>query len=283
MSAFSKGFKELLARMTDVLKAALFPAKCLICGSFFHCQNYKSRRLIDETYLASAKPVVFERLMAPFLCQICVTGFLPIESPFCSNCGIMFKSRQGENHLCGDCLTTPKRFQIARATGIYDHALMEVIHLLKYKGKIQLGRPLGMFLFSAFNSLWNKKSIDRVVPVPLHIKRLRMRGFNQAFHLVRDWASIAETMNINLPHNFIDRHLLVRTRQTEPQIGLGRKERIANIKNAFKIRNTANITGKRILLVDDVYTTGVTVDECAKVLLKGGARQVDVLTLARSM
>ncbi len=122
-----------------------------------------------------------------------------------------------------------------------------------------------------------------IVPVPLHVKKLRMRGFNPSFLLVKDWIRIAKFLHVEIPDIPIDINVLERKRWTEPQTGLRRKERLANIKNAFHIRNGSKITGKRILVVDDVYTTGATVNECAKVLLKGGAGQVDVITLARAV
>jgi len=160
---------------------------------------------------------------------------------------------------------------------------MAVIHCFKYKGKIQLARPLGTLLFAAFISFWDKMSIDLIVPVPLHAKKLRIRGFNPSFLLVKDWVRILELLSGRLPDIQVDINVLAREKWTEPQTGLGRKERLANIKNAFNISDGSKITGKKILLVDDVYTTGATVNECAKVLLKGGAGHVDVLTLARSM
>jgi len=282
------GFKDLMIRMADVLKAVFFPAKCLACRSFFNPEAKQGGRLFenyfqDEPFFNSSKKAIFEGLMTPFLCSICSADFLPVESPFCSGCGIMFKSREGEDHFCGECLGSPKRFNIARAPGIYDHALLEAIHLLKYRGKIQLARPLGMLLFFSFIALWDEKSIDVVIPVPLHVKRLKKRGFNQSFLLVKDWGSFAKAIDIGLSHMHIESHLLIRNRWTEPQTGLDRKKRKANIKNAFRIRDAEKLNGKRVLLVDDVYTTGATVDECSKVLLSSGAGQVDVLTLARAM
>ena len=146
------GFKESMTRTADALKAAFFPAKCLACRSFFNPEAKQGRHLFknccqDESLFVSSKKVIFEGLMAPFLCTTCSANFLPVESPFCTRCGIMFKSREGEDHFCGECLGSPKKFNIARAPGVYDHALLEVIHLLKYRGKIQLARPLGMLLF----------------------------------------------------------------------------------------------------------------------------------------
>ena len=160
---------------------------------------------------------------------------------------------------------------------------MAVIHCFKYKGKTQLSRPLGALLFAVFINFWDKMSMDLIVPVPLHGKKLRRRGFNPSFLLVKDWMRIAEFLHVKIPDIPIAINVLERKRWTEPQTGLGRKERLANVKNAFNMKNGMKIKGKRILLVDDVYTTGATVNECAKVLLKGGAGQVDVLTLARAV
>ena len=295
---------KMLIRITKAFKQAIFPIRCLVCGSFFHPEQHRagdlgtlvpganssiiSRGVIEKTVLSTdysldKTPKVFEKLMFPFLCPTCLSEFLPVESPKCSRCGIVFISRQGEDHVCGECIASQKRFQIARSAGVYKYTLMAVIHCLKYKGKIQLARPLGALLFAAFLRFWDKKSVDVIVPVPLHAKKLRMRGFNPSFLLVKNWARIAESSNSKLPDIPVEINVLERRRWTEPQTGLGRKERLANIKNAFKISDYSKIAGKKILLVDDVYTTGATVNECAKVLLKGGAGHVDVLTLARSM
>ena len=280
--------KKLINRTADALKSAIFPAKCLACRSLFHPETKHCGHLLenccqDEFNFISSGKTMFEGLMAPFLCTRCSVGFLPVESPLCSGCGIMFKSREGEDHFCGECLKSPKRFSIARASGIYDHALLAAIHLLKYRGQIQLAKPLGMLLFFSFIHLWNEMPVDVVIPVPLHVKRLRKRGFNQSFLLVKDWGLYAKAIDPRLEQVHIEKHLLTRFRWTEPQTGLDRKKRQSNIKNAFKIRDAEKLNGKHVLLVDDVYTTGATADECAKVLLGAGAGQVDVLTLARAV
>ncbi|MBW1958329.1 MAG: ComF family protein [Deltaproteobacteria bacterium] len=296
----------MLIHIAKAFKKALFPTRCLVCGSFFHSIEHNIcdvkpgptdadrsnlvQEFIKKIVSTSARDIyyldnihnVFNKLMAHFLCPNCTSGFLPVESPKCSRCGMMFKSREGKDHICGECLDSPKRFQMARSAGIYKDTLMAVIHCFKYKGKIQLSRPLGTLLFAAFVSFWDKMNIDLIVPVPLHSKKLRMRGFNPSFLLVKDWVSIAKFLNVRLPDIPVNIDVLTRRRWTEPQTGLGRKERLANIKNAFNINNDSKIAGKRILLVDDVYTTGATVNECSKVLLKGGAGRVDVLTLARA-
>ena len=302
---------SVLNRVGGVLKEVLFPTQCLVCRSFFHgdmqqCINLKIllRRfknlgpdtgvpsILDHNNCVSAEQTNncqgnfqknFTTLMSPILCTTCSATFLPVESPICSKCGIVFKSRQGENRVCGDCIEAPKKYGMARSAGVYDQVLMSAIHCLKYKGKIQLTRPLGALLFNAFIRYWDKKRIDIVVPVPLHERKLRIRGFNPSFLLVRNWPRIFEMLNGQMPVIPVDKDILARKKWTASQTGLGRKERLQNIKNAFVVNDTSKIEGKRILLVDDVYTTGATANECAKVLLKGGSKQVDVLTLARAM
>jgi ComF family protein len=194
-----------------------------------------------------------------------------------------FESRYGIDHHCGDCSTSPKNFRLARAPLVYEQVFTEVIHCYKYKGKIQLARPLGELLSTAFRLFWEKDSIDMVVPVPLHLKRLRERGFNQAFLLIRQWHAITGKLHFDLSDLQIENNVLVRSIPTAPQSGLGRRQRAANIKDAFGLLNGAKIIDKRILLVDDVYTTGATVDECARLLLHHGAAHVDVLSLARAI
>lgn len=160
---------------------------------------------------------------------------------------------------------------------------MNLVLNLKYHGKIQLAKPLGGLLLVAFLQYWDAGDIDIVIPVPLFQKRFKQRGFNQAFVLIQNWEDLAEELNADITGLHIERQALVRNRPTATQTGLGRKERMDNIKNAFSVPESQKITGKRILLVDDVYTTGATVDECSRVLIKHGAAYVDVLTVARAM
>jgi ComF family protein len=152
---------------------------------------------------------------------------------------------------------------------------MEAIHLFKYGRKTSLAQPLQALLRETFLRFWETGTIDLIVPVPLHIRRLRERGFNQAYLLVRKWAKEEGLA--------LDGLAMIRHRWTEPQTRQGRAERQKNVKGAFDLRSPHKIKGKRLLLVDDVYTTGATVNECARVLMKGGAGSVDVLTLARAV
>lgn len=152
---------------------------------------------------------------------------------------------------------------------------MEAIHRLKYGGKTALSGPLGALAKATFCQFWNAGSIDLLLPVPLHIKRLRQRGFNQAQLVNKKWAA-----REGIP---LDGFILSRNRWTEPQTSLARAERRRNVRGAFSLRNPDKAKGQRILVVDDVFTTGATVNECARVLMKAGARWVDVLTLARAV
>jgi len=222
-------------------------------------------------------------MMNGLWCPACMSRFRPISSPLCSRCGILFTSREGADHLCGDCISAPGHFARARAAGVYDGPLMAMVHSLKYKENTTLARPLSSLLYVAFQRFWKSESIDLVLPVPLHRKRMRRRGFNQAWLLIRDWPdrfqkTYGKACGIEVQNEYLFRH-----RPTAPQTGLGKHHRQHNILNAFSVTPAAGITGKRILLVDDVFTTGATVNECARVLLAAGARQVDVLTLARTM
>ena len=298
-------------RFTEAMKEAFFPTRCLVCGSFFRNSRQKNRSLktfiqilksweqdsfgLEEFFQQSdltkeyaekclgTAAKTFVALMSPFICANCSGTYLAVESPICSTCGAVFKSREGEDHHCGECLNAPKRFRMARSAGVYDNVLMAAIHCLKYKEKIQLARPLGVLLFMAFCRYWNKVNLNMIVPVPLHKRKLRSRGFNPSFFLVMEWALIAKSLNRMLPALPVAVDILVRKRWTESQTGLGRKDRLQNIKNAFDVSDSSKVKRKNILLVDDVYTTGATANECAKVLMRAGAARVDVLTLARAM
>jgi len=153
--------------------------------------------------------------------------------------------------------------------------LLVLVHQLKYRGRTVLGAPLGRLLYAAFVRWFSHDPPDLIIPVPLHARRLRQRGFNQAYQLVRGWPS--------RERSGIAREVLVRRRPTPPQTGLGRRDRRKNIRGAFTVADGKRIDGKRILLIDDVMTTGATLNECAGVLRSAGAARVDCLTLARSL
>jgi ComF family protein len=254
--------KQLLAAIAN----ALFPARCLGCGKFFRRQA-RSKRSGSEELDAG-------RVLVDYFCPACSGQWTAVASPLCSRCGMVFKSRVGPDHLCGRCLERPGAFTRARAAGVYDGTLRIAIQALKFRGHTRLANPLGRLLYGTYRQYWPVGDIELIAPVPLHRRRFRRRGFNQAFLLAKAWPLSEDTTVV--------RDLLTRNRATPPQTGLDRRQRRVNIKNAFSVSRPGESAGKRILLVDDVLTTGATAEACAAALLKDGAKRVDVLTLARA-
>ncbi|TAN60371.1 ComF family protein [bacterium] len=208
------------------------------------------------------------------LCETCSVAFdsKKIRSPLCLKCGDPFISIEGSDRTCGKCLTAKIPFNVARSGFIYDGAVAESIHRFKYNGKVILAYPLGALMASCAEALQLKP--DVVVPVPLHIERLKARGFNQSLMLAK---ILAKRLGVKT-----DCSNLKRTRPTLPQIGLKHEERAENVAGAFKVINSLAFKNKNILLIDDVLTTGATIRECAKTLKKAGA-EVNILTLARAV
>lgn len=256
----SIGFQRWVASLAE----AIFPGKCLGCGVLFRRETIKR---VENTDPATA--------LAPYFCPHCRRQYTAVSSPLCSRCGVVFKSREGVDHLCGRCLETPGAYTRARAVGIYDQSLRSAIQALKFNAVVQLAAPLGCQLYQAYRQYWHPGDIDLIVPVPLHRRRFRRRGFNQSYLLIAGWRPFDGAV--------IVRDLLDRHQATPPQTGLNRHQRHNNIRRAFSVRRPGQSAGRRVLLVDDVLTTGATADACARTLIKDGAIQVDVLTLARAV
>ena len=255
-------------RLLQALAGAVFPPQCLSCGRLFRQERF-------HAVAHGPASVDFPGCMALYFCPTCRYDWRPVASPLCRRCGVVFESRAGDDHLCGRCLERAGHYTMARAAGIYAGSLKIAIHQLKFKAATHLARPLGGWLEGVCREYWAPGEIDLIAPVPLHRRRFRRRGFNQAFLLVRHWQPP--------PGCEIDRELLVRTRPTVPQRGLTREQRRRNIKNAFAVRRRGGSAGRHVLLVDDVFTTGSTAEACARALIRDGARRVDVLTLARAL
>lgn len=210
------------------------------------------------------------------LCGACRIEVAPLSGPLCSACGVPFAG-PGSNHLCGNCIARPPLFRQARACAAYVAAgprqsLRDAIHLHKYGRRLWIAEPLG-HLMDARSPFAD--DYDLVVPVPLHRDRLRWRGFNQSLLLAR---RLARRRFLKLLPMALERRT-----PTRPQVELTATERLSNVHGAFVVRQAQEVRGRRILLVDDVMTTGATVNECAKVLRHAGAQYVDVLVLARAV
>jgi ComF family protein len=196
-----------------------------------------------------------------------------INGSICSVCGIAFPVSPAEDHLCGDCLNKRPYFSLARAVFSYEDIILNAIHQFKYKRNLPVGESLASFMAGFSFPDIDKEDYSMIIPVPLHIKRLRERGFNQSLMLAN-----ALGKKYNLPVNF---SALKRHSFTLSQAGSSKKERQQNIRGVFEIYDRKAIAHKNILLVDDVYTTGATVNECSKTLIQAGAQKIAVLTLAR--
>ena len=209
-----------------------------------------------------------------YLCESCWNKISKNQSPFCIKCGMTLPGSAQEKPQCGGCSKKDYVFTRAWSTGLYQGILKECIHLLKYGKKVFMAVPLGKLMADFINRYLDLGNIDLIIPVPLHPARLREREFNQS-------ALLAEQINkrFNIP---LSLNNLVKTRPTRPQTGLSGKERLANIQLAFKIKNSSLFSEKNVLLVDDVFTTGSTINECSNTLLRSGINNIYVLTLARA-
>lgn len=232
----------------------IYPPRCAICQKFL----WKDRAKVDQEEL--------------LFCQSCFDGFSKIISPLCPVCGKPFASEVEEDHFCEDCLRKRPFYDAARAPYCYEGGIMEAIHQFKYAGKSHLAQSLGPLLTSFARRWMNKTDGYLMMPVPLHPRKLRERGFNQSLLLARYAAPLLGTE--------LDFLSLRRIRYTQPQTGLKSEERRKNVRKAFEITDKKALKGRTIFLVDDVTTTGNTLNECARILKRAGSKEVFCLVLA---
>jgi ComF family protein len=216
-----------------------------------------------------------------YFCTACWDEIQLVCHPLCNVCGRPFPDASGDDHSCGVCLERRPRFAAARAWARYPreeqqiHPLRQVVQKFKYGRKVALGKPLGRLMARGCQEFIEACGADLIVPVPLHAKRLRWRGFNQSVLLARQIGRIH-----HLP---MDPFLLLRGKDTTPQTQLSEEERRRNMRSAFAVHPEKSVQGKTVLLIDDVYTSGATVNECSRTLKRAGAKEVYVLTLARAV
>ncbi len=196
-----------------------------------------------------------------------------IERPYCEKLGTPFVSDMGEGLLSPEAIADPPAYDRARAAARFGDVARDLVHLLKYGDRLDLALPLGRWMARAGRELLC--DADVLLPVPLHWSRLWRRRFNQSATLARAVSAVAGVPVFD--------DVLIRTRATPPQVGLARKERAENVQGAFAVAPGARnrIKGKKLILIDDVLTSGATVDACARALRRSGAERVDVLVLAR--
>ena len=215
--------------------------------------------------------------LAGALCAVCGERIHGFAGSFAKESAAPASADGGDfdAQLCGLCRRAQPPFQRAVAFGAYEGVLRELLHLFKFEGVRSAEHILGQYAAQAASALPIADTL--VVPVPLHVRRRRERGFNQAERIAR-----AAARELRLP---LVTGCLERTRWTESQIGLTRHQRRANLRGAFRVnkRNRGRIAGRDVLLMDDILTTGSTAAECARVLMRAGARQVFVATVARAL
>lgn len=211
----------------------------------------------------------------PGLCEECRASFRKAEPPFCRTCGLPLPDiGHSEDRLCEACLRRPPAYETARAAYLYEGAALDAIHRFKYGGRAHLARILGPPLAALASRTLPLDLKAVVMPVPLHPKRLRERGFNQSLLLA---GHVAELQGWRL-----DYRTLERSTNTPPQAALTRDERRKNVRAAFGVKETAGPMPRNVVLVDDVATTGSTLNACSKALVRAGAGRVFCLVLARA-
>lgn len=206
------------------------------------------------------------------LCAACRSAIRVIHPPVCRRCG---RPLRGPSDLLFTCITCRRRrphFSAARAAGVYDGALREAIHAFKFGRRRALAAPLGRLMAQVARRDPQLQAADLIVPVPLHRRRFRERGFNQSALLASEVAA-----DVGFP---LAEDLLIKLRAAPPQSGLLLKDRRQNVRGAF---TCAGPVHGAVILVDDVISTGFTVSECARILCQAGAARVVVLTAAMAV
>jgi ComF family protein len=207
------------------------------------------------------------------LCPSCLAAIRPLVPPLCSHCGNALPAHSTYGP-CHDCTTRPLHLNGLRTVSIYQEPLRTCIHAFKYEGNTRLAEPLGLLLAKAYRAYGIRA--DAIVPVPLHSERQRQRGYNQTSLLAEVCAR-----QVGVP---LSNHVLVRHRATSSQVGLAAQERQHNVAGAFLCTPafaTGTLSGCTILIIDDVCTTGATIEACAAPLFAAGAHAVWGLVLAR--
>lgn len=207
------------------------------------------------------------------LCASCWSKLAMIEPPYCARLGIPFTYDPGPALLSMEAIASPPAYHRARAAVRYDDVARTLVHAFKYGDRLDLAPLMGGWMARAGRELLD--GADALVPVPLHWRRLWARRFNQSAALARALAALSAVPVCD--------DALKRVRPTAQQVGLSKTARADNVQGAFKVPReaTAQVAGKRLVLVDDVLTSGATADTCTKALLRAGAAHVDVLVFAR--
>ena len=232
----------------------IFPEACQVCGS------QRARR--EDGYVCST-------------CWSVPGAIQFIRPPFCDRCGLPFEGALNTEFICANCHDLELHFSSARSAVINDRLVRDIIHRFKYQRQLWLEPFLVDLLLRELKPWLRDRTWDCLVPVPLHPQREREREFNQSLRL----ALAVSTATGLACHG----RVLRRTRFTQTQTALTREERTKNMRKAFALQGRFPLKGKRVILIDDVFTTGATTSECARALRSAGAADVCVWTVARGI
>ncbi len=233
--------------MVRLLGDVLYPPKCALCSA-----------PVDAAHA---------------ICTDCFTKLHFISAPHCDCCGLPFEVAPSGPLRCASCLADPPPYTLARAALVYDEVSRPLITRFKYGDRLHLATLLARLMRQAGAEAITGAEV--MVPVPLHWRRHMARRYNQSLMLARALAGMSD-----LP---VDPSLLCRIKPTPPQVGLSRSQRRRNVAAAFAVPESSRVLveGRKILLIDDVMTSGATLEACSRVLISAGASEVRVLTLAR--
>ncbi|SHG83398.1 comF family protein [Kaistia soli DSM 19436] len=225
--------------------------------------------VLPPACMACGKPVA----TSGALCSPCWGVIRWIERPFCERLAIPFGYDIGPGALSAEAIAHPPPFGRLRAVCLYGAEAGHIVQALKYGDRTELAKPIGAMMARALGPIADE--VDVVLPVPLHRRRLWQRRFNQSALISEALASVI--------HRPYEPALIARIRPTRQQVGLKANERAKNVEGAFRVPSALApaLKGRRVLLVDDVYTTGATVKAVTRALLRGGAKSVDVAVFAR--
>jgi ComF family protein len=229
--------------------------------------------LAADVALPPLCPVCREAVGSAGLCPVCWSKLSFIAPPYCERLGIPFPYDPGPGVLSMEAIADPPAYQRARATVRYDDVARALVHALKYGDRLDLAPTMGRWMTNAGRELTG--TADAIVPVPLHWRRQWARRFNQSALLAE---IVSKATGVPVAHA-----ALKRVKATLQQVGLSQAERATNVQGAFRVpaNGRAAVEGKKLVLVDDVLTSGATVDACARALLRARAASVDVLVFAR--
>lgn len=236
----------MVSKILNYIIEFIYPPKCMACDNIIPLENER------------------------WICDKCRSLFKYIEGNTCKICGIILEKSKSK---CVDCIERNNIFNTNKAIFIYEGIIQDIIHKFKYGKKPYLGKGLGVLMLNRLLlTPYIFKDINYIVPIPIHKNRMRNRGFNQSELLAKE---ISKGLGLPMASN-----LIIRKKDTKPQSAFSPLGRKNNLKDAFVVNKKYNLKNKNILLIDDIYTTGSTLNACCEVLYELGVNKVNATTLS---